>query len=196
MELSYDRERVKSAVTRNFIDVYHGLLKLTAYNRLCKENITCVGASFFSIAGQALYNDMLVNVFRALDLRPEADSFWYVERTIPVEVQRSAKSCNADIAQVREFSLKLLYVKNKKQVNIDRCAVKDSREVWHKAGISDDDFTQALCSVAGILAKLKQELLGGELEDITQHYDGSDIPRIIAAYEKDYGPVHGVPFKR
>jgi hypothetical protein len=46
--------------------------------------------------------------------------------------------------------------------------------------------------VAGILAKHEQELLGYEPIAVTS-YDGSDIPKIVAAYEKVYGKLHGVP---
>ena len=191
MMLRYDIERVKSAISRNLEEVNSALLKLTAYIKLCEIDIACVGMSFFAIAGKAMYNDMLVNVFRALDLRTNVDSFWYVERIIPVEVRSAAKSCNADIKQVKEFSAMLLYVRNKTSVHIDKSAVEDSRAVWHKAGISGDEFIRTLYSVAGILAKLEQELLGYEPIAVTS-YDGSDIPKIVAAYEKVYGKLHGV----
>ncbi len=189
MELSYDRERVKSAISRNLVEVNNALLKLTAYNKLCEVEISYEGMSFFAIAGHALYKDMLVNVFRVLDLHPDAASFWYVDRIIPVEVRSAAKSCNAAIEQVREFSSKLFYVRNKTHVHIDTCVVENSREVWNQAGISGDEFTQTLSCVAAILAKLKQEFLGGELEAVTP-YDGSDIQKMVAAYEKVYGKGH------
>jgi len=189
MKPRYDIERVKSAISRNLEELNSALLKLTAYIKLCEIDITCVGMSFFAIAGKAMYNDMLVNVFRALDLRPDVDSFWYVERIIPVEVRIAAKSCNADIEQVREFTSKLFYVRNKTHVRIETCVVENSRKVWNQAGISGDEFTQTLSSVAAILAKLKQEFLGGELEAVTP-YDGSDIQKMVAAYEKVYGKGH------
>ncbi|MGO9378035.1 MAG: hypothetical protein ACLP29_05720 [Dissulfurispiraceae bacterium] len=96
---------------------------------------------------------------------------------------------------MKEFSSKLLYVKNKTCVHINKCAVEDSRDVWHKAGISGEEFIRTLYSVADILAKIEQELCGGELKAVTS-YDGSDIPKIVAAYEKVYGKLHGVPPNR
>jgi len=87
MELRYDIERVKSAISRNLEEVNSALLKLTAYIKLCEIDISCVGMSFFCNCWQAMYNDMLVNVFRALDLHPDADSFWYIERIIPVRFE-------------------------------------------------------------------------------------------------------------
>ncbi len=96
---------------------------------------------------------------------------------------------------MKEFSSKLLYVKNKTCVHINKCAVEDSRDVWHKAGISGEEFIRTLYSVADILAKIEQKLCGGELKAVTS-YDGSDIPKIVAAYEKVYGKLHGVPPNR
>jgi len=195
MELSYDRERVKAAISRNLAEVNSALLKLTAYNKLCDVGISYEEMSFFAITGQALYNDMLVNVFQVLDVHPNADSFWYVESIIPVDIRRAAKSCNASIEQVKEFSSKFLYVRNKTPNKIVKCIIENSRDAWTHAGISADEFTRTLYSVANILAILKQQFLGGELQAVTA-YDGSDIQKIVAAYEKVYGKGHGVSSNR
>ena len=195
MELSYDRERVKKAIVRNLVEVNSALLKLTAYNKLCEVEFSYEGMSFFAIAGHSLYKDMIGNVIQLLDLHPHAESFWYIERMIPVDVQSAAKNCNTDIEQVKEFSSKLLYVKNKTHFHIDKCVVENSKEVWNRADISADEFTQTLSSVAGILAILKRELFGGELGEVTQ-YDGADIQKMVAAYEKIYGKVPGSPSNR
>ena len=104
-------------------------------------------------------------------------------------------SCGASIEQVNLFSSKLLYVRHKTPIHIVKCISDNSRDAWTHAGITGDEFTRTLYSVGNILAILKQQFLGGELEAVTP-YDGSDIQKIVAAYDKVYGKGHGVSSNR
>jgi hypothetical protein len=82
-------------------------------------------------------------------------------------------------------------VREKTHFHIDRDAVAKPSDVWQTAGISGDEFISALRGVASVVSHFKVELFGGEPLEVTK-YDGSDVHRIVEAYEKVHGHVHGV----
>lgn len=76
--MSIDNTRLIAAIDRNFAEINNAILKLKAYNSLCASNFSHAGMSFFFIAHQALFNDMIANAIRVLDKHKDAASLWYI----------------------------------------------------------------------------------------------------------------------
>lgn len=83
-----------------------------------------------------------------------------------------------------------MHVRDKTLFHIDRKSVKEPALVWLQADIEGSDFAEALPAIASTLAYTKKQLFGGELEVLTK-YDGSDIRKIVNAFESEHGLVHG-----
>lgn len=188
--MTHDSSTLQAAIGRNLAELNNAILKLTARDELVRQNLTYARMSFFVVAEQALYNDMIAHAIRVLDEHRDAMSFWYVLRCNEAAVKRNAKIANLDVEELRVLSSKLRLVREKTHFHIDRMSVKAPKSVWKEADITGSVFTQALRAMASTLAHTKKELFGGELETVTE-YDGSDVPKIVKAFEAAHGPVHG-----
>ena len=176
-----DNARIMAAINRNFAEANNAILKLTAHNSLNKAGFTYTGMSFFVIADQALFNDMIASAIRIFDDHKEAGSIWYIIRCHEAAAQKAAQACGVNIGEMRMIVPKLHHIRDKTHFHIDKRAVENPSLVWSHADISGDEFTKALRDAALLLAKIKQDVYGGELDKLTP-YDGSDVKQIIDAY--------------
>lgn len=176
-----DESRILAAINRSFAEANNAILKLTAYNSLHKVRFSYTGMSFFAIASQALYNDMIASAIRIFDDHKEAGSLWYIIRCNEPAAKKAAMACGIKIDELKAFALKLRHIRDKTHFHIDRRALENPSLVWSEAGISGDEFTNALHNAALLLAKIKLDVYGGELDKVTP-YDGSDVKQIIDAY--------------
>lgn len=190
MKTAYDASTLKAAIQRNLAELNNAILKLTARDELVTKKITYTRMSFFVIAEHALYNDMLAHAIRVLDEHRDAMSFWYVLRCNEAVIKKAASSAGLDLGQLKVLSGKLRLIREKTQFHIDRESVKEPKAVWQKAHITGAELANTLRRMAATLAQAKQEIFGGELETVTE-YDGSDIAKIVEAYETIHGSVHG-----
>jgi len=85
------------------------------------------------------------------------------------------------IDKLHEIVPKLRHIRDKTHFHIDRKAVEAPKEVWKDADISGNELTRALYDAAALIAKIKQETYGGELQQLVA-YDGSDVHQIVKAY--------------
>ena len=176
-----NKARILAAINRNFAEANNAILKLTACNNLNNAGFSCTGMSFFVIADQALYNDMVASAIRIFDDHKEAASLWYIIRCNEAAAQKAAKACNVDIDELRKIVPKLRRIRDKTHFHIDKRTVENPSQVWGDADISGEEFTKALHAAALLLAKIKQDVYGEELDQLTP-YDGSDVKQIIAVY--------------
>jgi hypothetical protein len=183
--------RLLAAIERTFAEVNNGLLKLVAYNAICRANITYARMSFFVVASHALHNDMVSHAIRALDEHRDSASFWYVKRCNERATTLAARAAGIDLATLKCTSTKLRRIREKTHFHVDRDAVANPAHVWQTAGVTGDEFNGALRAVAAIMSGVKVNVFGGEPLDVTE-YDGSDVKRIVKAYEELHGSVHGV----
>lgn len=146
--------------------------------------------SFFVIAAHALYNDLIAHAIRVLDEHCDATSFWYILKCNEAVAERAAKAAQLDLDGLKVLSSKLRHVREKTHFHIDKKSVKDTKSVWKEADIRGGDLAQALRAMASTVARIKKDIFGGDLEEVTE-YDGSDIERIVKAYEAVQGTVHG-----
>jgi hypothetical protein len=185
-----DPTRLLAAINRNFAETNNALLKITAHDTLSRTEITYARMSFFLVAMDALVNDAIAHAIRVLDEHRDAASFWYVVKCDEALLIKSAARAGLDLSHLQETSRKLRKVREKTHFHIDREAVIDPSQVWRDAEINGAALITTLRDIAHTLAYAKFDLIGGPLETVTE-YDGSDIPRIILAYEHAYGSVHG-----
>lgn len=190
MTLTHDTSTLKAAIQRNFDELNNAILKLTAHNELARQKLIYVRMSFFAIVGQSLYNDMLAHTMRVLDEHKQSLSFWYVLRCNEAVVNKAALAAGLDLNELKHLSTKLKSVRDQTHFHIDRKSVKDPKSIWKEANITGATFAMALQTMAVTLAHTKKEIFGGELETVTD-YDGSDIAKIVKAYESVHSSVHG-----
>lgn len=188
--MSHDHSRLLAAIERTFAEVNNAILKLVAYNAVCREEITYARMSFFVVASHALHNDMLAHAMRALDEHRDAAAFWYVKRCNGQATSAAARAAGVDLAVLQSTSTKLRHIREKTHFHIDRETVKNPAHVWRAVGITGDEFSNAIHSVASVMSGVKAEVFGGALLEVTE-YDGSDVQRLVQAYEKLHGSVHG-----
>jgi hypothetical protein len=178
-----DPTRILAALNRNWEEANNAILKLTAFNQLNKIGFSDTEISFFSIVDQALYNDILAGAIRIFDDHKEAGSLWYIVRCKASAATQAAHECGINLPQLRKIVPKLLHIRNKTHFHIDRRALDNPSAVWTDADMSGQELAQALYDAAHLLARIKQNLYGGELEQLTP-YDGSDAQQIIRAYQQ------------
>lgn len=184
-----DHARILAAINRNFAEANNAILKLTAHDSLKKVGFTYSGMNFFAIADQALFNDMIASAIRIFDEHKEAGSIWYVIRCHEAATHRAAKICGIDMHEMRSIVPKLRHVRDKTHFHIDKRTVENPSLVWRHADISGEEFIKALRDAARLLAKVKQDVYGGELDELTP-YDGSDVRQIIDAYTAAVETAH------
>jgi hypothetical protein len=189
--MTHDQTRIRAAIERTFAEVNNAILKLTAYNALAREDITYAGMSLFVIIENALFNDMVANAMRALDEHRDAASFWYICRCDEPLAERAAKVASVQLSGLRATSAKLRHVREKTHFHVDRGAVANPADVWSNAGITGNDFTTALHAVASVVSTFEVERFGGEPLELAK-YDGSDVTRIVGAFEQACGHAHGI----
>jgi hypothetical protein len=176
-----DHVRVLAAIDRNFAEANDALMELTAYDSLRRARLSDARPNFFAIAEQALFNDMVAGAIRVFDDHKDVASLWYVMRCHRAVAQGAAQACGIDIDELKSITARLRHIRDKIHFHIDRHAVTEPALVWTHANISTGQFSHALHAAALLLAKIRQEVYGGEPESIAA-YDGSDVERIIAAY--------------
>lgn len=189
--VSHDTTRLQAAVQRAFAEANNAILKLVAYNALCRADITYAGMSFFVIASQALYNDMIAHAMRALDEHRDAASFWYVKRCNEQVTAAAASAAGVDLSTLESTSTKLRHIREKTHFHVDRRAVLNPSQVWQAAGVTGDEFSDSLHAITSVMSGVAAGLFGGEPLVVTE-YDGSDVERIVKAYETIHGHVHDV----
>lgn len=179
-----------AAIERNFAEANNAILKLTAYNELCRQDITYVRMSFFVIVQQALYNDMIAHAIKILDTHSNARGLQYIKEVNMAAFQSSARRHGIDLSELETLAAKLKRVRDKTHFHIDADSVKDPRAVWASADIDGGLFSRSLTHIAVLLAELKKHLFEGDPLEVTK-YDGSDIRKIVKAYEVVHGITHG-----
>jgi hypothetical protein len=173
--------RLQAALKRNFAELNKAILNRTAYNQLCKAGFTYTGPSFFVITAQALFNDIIARAIRVFDDHKDVTSIWYIIRCNEGAAKKAAAACGTSIESLRAIVPKLRQIRDKTHFHIDREAVEAPQEVWKRAGMSGNELTDALYGAATLIANIKREIYGGELDEPTP-YDGSDVHEIVNAY--------------
>jgi hypothetical protein len=176
-----DEARMLAAINRNFNEANNAVLKFVAYTKLRSAGFPCVDLGFFTLAQQALFNDMVASAIRIFDEHKEAGSLWYIVRCNEAAAKHAAQACGISIDELRKLVPKLRYIRNRTHFHIDRRALENPSLVWSDADLSNAELSDALQHAALFLARIKQECYGGELEKPSV-YDGSDIQQIVDAY--------------
>jgi hypothetical protein len=121
--VSHDHTRLRAAIERIFAEANNTILKLVAYNALCRADFTYTRMSFFVVAAHALHNDMVAHAIRTLDEHPDAASFWYVKRCNAQAIDAAARTAEVDLTALQATSAKLRHIRDQTHFHIDRVAV-------------------------------------------------------------------------
>lgn len=183
MESTHESSTIEATIQRNLLELNNAILKVTAHDELVKQGLTYTEMSFFVIAQHALYNDILTHAIRVLDEHRDAMSFWYLLRCKEgIVFKQAAQKVGLDLEKLKDLSAKLKSIRNKTLFHIDRRSVRQPEAVWMQAEIIGSALFKALNEMFETLAIAKRDHFDGEFETITK-YDGSDIAKIIKAYE-------------
>jgi hypothetical protein len=178
-----DRTRRDKAIRRNLAELNNAIMKRRALIGLhsAKSSHTL---DFFVIAADALFNDIVAHAILVLDQSAQSASFWYVYRCEGIRIDKFAKARDISLDRLKALAERFKEIRDNTHFHIDRDAVVNPSKVWSDAGITGDELGWALDSTYALLADLAEELLGSrpQLPD----YDGSDAPKIIRAYKKQY----------
>lgn len=181
-------DRYFRALKRNLYELRWAIWERKALLGLHKEK-TYHGVDFFSIAGTALYNDMISHTIKVLDRNKESATFWYLYRCNSTIIDNFIKKKGYDLKQINQLSDKLIGVRVKTHFHIDREAVFDPRRVWSDANIRWKEFAKILDSIWNILQHLHDDGFGKKF--ITPKYNGNDATELIkVAQEKGIIPLY------
>jgi hypothetical protein len=178
-----DHTRRDKAIRRNLAELNNAIVKRRALIGLhsAKSSHTL---DFFTIAADALFNDIVAHAILVLDRSSQSASFWYLHRCEGARIDKFAKVRGISLDELAALAERFNGIRDNTHFHIDRDAVVDPRKVWSDAGITGDELGWALDSTYALLADLAEELLGArpQLPD----YDGSDAPKIIRAYKEQH----------
>jgi hypothetical protein len=184
------KDKVSSAITINFALINNANLKLIAYNKLFKHAIKYQIMSFFVIAQQSIYNYLISNITMATDKHRDAASFWYIQKMNPLEFDSTFSDQGHSVVYIDEIFRKLKTIRDKIHFHTDISSLADARFSWQCALLNGKEVKDLISILADVLMLLEQNICNKSTLTLTK-YEGSDIDKIICAYEKVYSSVHG-----
>ena len=125
-----------AALKRNLNELIIAKLELDAYREIGDKLLLNYYDTFFTLAQDALFNDMVAHMIKVLDQNSQSTTFWYIFRCRSKEVKEFIKRENIDFMSIYDIAEKLKIVRDKTHFHIDKKGVKDPREVWTTANIS------------------------------------------------------------
>lgn len=166
------------SLRRNIIETYHAIYNRRAIDELARAEATLTtNLTFFRLAQMALYNDMIAHAAKVLDKNKDSATFWYIYDQRRNEVDRFVASIDRELKILQDISSNLKHVRDKTHFHIDRKSVLSPNAVWQKAGITGNDFVEALDLLENILQHLWRLEKGEDFPIVP--YDATDIKDIV-----------------
>ncbi|MDO8281845.1 MAG: hypothetical protein Q7U10_04365 [Thermodesulfovibrionia bacterium] len=144
-------ETYKSALQRNLNEVVMAKLEYDAYREIDEKLLLNFYDSFFVLAQDSLFNDMVAHMIKVLDQDSQSTTFWYIFRYKSDEVKEFIKRENIDFMAIYDIANKLKIVRNKTHFHIDKKGVKDPKAVWADANITYDELKSNIDAIYKIL---------------------------------------------
>lgn len=104
---------------------------------------------FLQGAGHAVQSDLMIRLIRVLNIGKGTSSFWYLYRC-----GLSTAGDGVDFEKLREFSMKLKFIRDKTFVHIDKEGVFDPGRYYEEAGINDLHLANAIDQVWTVICRL------------------------------------------
>lgn len=137
------------------------------------RGVDAVGLDFFRVSLNSLKDARLVRLIRVLEDDSSIASFWYLLRCNEPLVKKAATHGGLDLVQLREIAQKLVAVRNKTFVHIDKDGVFDPQAFYKAAQITNDQVKEIIHAFWATMQHLHREVFGTDVE--ADEYAGTDI---------------------
>jgi len=154
----------QAALKRNLTELVVAKLEFDAYREIGDKLLLNFFDSFFTLAQDALFNDMIAHMIKVLDQNYQSTTFWYIIRCRSKEAKEFIKRENIDFMTIYDLAKKLKTIRDKTHFHIDKKGVKDPKAVWKTANIKYDEFPNNLESIYKILNHLHVKEFDFEFE--------------------------------
>jgi hypothetical protein len=144
----------QAALKRNLTELVIAKLEFDAYREIGDKLLLNFFDSFFTLAQDALFNDMIAHMIKVLDQNYQSTTFWYIFRCRSKEAKEFIKRENIDFMAIYDLAEKLKTIRDKTHFHIDKKGVKDPKVVWKTANIKYDEFPENIESIYKILNHL------------------------------------------
>lgn len=149
-----NNETYHAALKRNLNELVIAKLELDACREIGDKLLLNFYDSFFTLAQDALFNDMVAHMIKVLDQNAQSATFWYIFRCKSKEVKEFIKKHEIDFMAIYDLTEKLKKIRNATHFHIDRKGVKDPKAVWSDADITYDELEENMESIYKILNHL------------------------------------------
>jgi hypothetical protein len=140
--------------------------------------VKSIGLDFFRVSLNSLKDARLVRLIRVLENDSRSASFWYLRRTNAPLIEKAAKSAGLDLAALEVLAEKLVAIRNRTFMHIDKDGVFDPQQLYRDAGITHNQVARAIDGLWSTMKIVHGEVFGEEpRHDV---YTGEDI-RALAA---------------
>lgn len=150
------RKRYMKAIERNLAELQRAILNRTTM--LGIERSKGVRSLFLQVTYFALFNDYVAHCIKAFERSKGAASFWYIYRTDQKIVDTFTKSEKIDLVALEDVSAKLKHIRDKTHFHIDAEGVLDTKAIWHEAGLTGKQLSEAVDDMWSILIHLQEHL--------------------------------------
>jgi len=143
------------------------------------EEVCHVGASFFEISKNALFNDMIAHAIKVLDKNKNSATFWYILKTDETRAKTLKIYSEEKLQELHNLTKKLKLVRDKTHFHIDRESVLDSSSVWKDADISGNELSAGLEYLFEFLLELRNDVFNEKASRNNYLYKGDDVIRLL-----------------
>jgi len=154
-----------------------------------------VGLDFFRIAYTGIQGDWLIRLVRVLEPDGDVASWWYLDRTIPRDVQEALAPTGVDRSELESLAQRIRAIRNKVFVHIDKHGVFEPDAVYEKANITGQETERTIEALWVAINKLHRKAFEKEYQR-EPDYGGADIGRLHAFYMTQIAPKRtGTPLE-
>lgn len=154
----------QKALKRNLNELVIAKLEFDAYREISDKLLLNFFDSFFTLAQDALFNDMIGHLIKVLDQNSQSTTFWYIFRCRSQEARKFIKSENIDFMAIYDLAERLKTIRDKTHFHIDKKGVKDPKAVWRTANITYSGVQENMESIYKILNYLHLKEFDFEFE--------------------------------
>jgi hypothetical protein len=140
-----------AVLKRNLNELVIAKLEFEAYREIGDKLLLNFYDSFFTLAQDSLFNDMVAHMIKVLDRNSQSTTFWYIFRCKAKEIKNFIRENDIVFMDIYDLAEKLKIVRDKTHFHIDKKGVKNPKAVWAEADITYDELEYNMNSLYKIL---------------------------------------------
>jgi hypothetical protein len=140
--------------------------------------VESIGLDFFRVSLNSLKDARLVRLMRVLEDDSRTASFWYLRRSNAPMIEKAAASAGLDLTALEQLASKLVGIRNRTFMHIDKDDVFDTQRLYQDADITHDQVVRAIQGLWKTMKLVHVQVFGEEPAHTV--YSGEDI-RALAA---------------